>query len=53
LEYVFSGAWERSGNYIITVSKPGYQTYTSSVITVTSDVCHVIPQQIEVVLVAN
>lgn len=41
---VFSGAWERQGNYILTVSKDGYQTYTSETITVAADVCHVIQQ---------
>ncbi len=43
-EPVFSGAYEREGNYTITVSKSGYVTYTSEIISVTSDVCHVIPQ---------
>ena len=41
---VFSGAWERRGNYVLTVSKESYQTFTSVTITVTADVCHVIPQ---------
>lgn len=41
---VFSGAWERQGSYVLTVSKEGYQPYTSETITVTADVCHVIPQ---------
>ena len=50
---VFSGAYERQGTYIITVSKDGYQTYTSAPITVTADVCHVIPQQVHVVLQSN
>ncbi len=44
-EPVFSGAYERVGNYTITVSKSGYITQTSEMITVTADVCHVIPQQ--------
>lgn len=43
---VFSGAWERKGDYILTVTKAGYQNYTSETITVESDVCHVIPQNI-------
>ena len=50
---IFSGAYEREGNYIIIVSKEGYQTYSTESITVTRDVCHVIPQQIHVVLVPN
>lgn len=50
LDPIFSGAYERPGNYILTVSKQGYQTYTSSVISVTRDECHVIPQKIHVTL---
>ena len=49
-EPIFSGAYEREGNYTITVSKTGYVTYTSEVISVTSDVCHVIPQQRTILL---
>jgi hypothetical protein len=49
-EPIFSGAYEREGNYTITVSKSGYVTYTSEVISVTSDVCHVIPQQRTILL---
>lgn len=48
---IFSGAWERDGSYVLTVSKSGYQTYTSETITVTSDVCHVIPQNRTVALI--
>ncbi len=47
---VFSGAWERAGIYIITVSGVGYVTFVSDAITVTADECHVIPQQIQIVL---
>lgn len=50
---IFVGAYERQGNYIITVSKDGYQTYTSEIISITRDECHVIPEQIHVVLVPN
>ena len=46
----FIGAYERKGNYILTVTKNGYKTYISNSITVTADRCHVIPQQINVVL---
>jgi hypothetical protein len=49
----FIGAFERQGNYIITVSKEGYQTYTSELTIITRDQCHVIPEQIHVALVAN
>jgi hypothetical protein len=47
---IFSGAYERQGTYIITVSKPGYVTYTSLPITVTADECHVISQSLQVEL---
>jgi hypothetical protein len=47
---IFSGAYERQGTYIITVSKPGYVTYTSLPITVTADECHVISQNLLVEL---
>lgn len=47
---VFSGAWEREGNYIVTVMKSGYQTYTSETIKVGADVCHVIPHNLTVQL---
>ncbi|WP_291137567.1 hypothetical protein [Flavobacterium sp. UBA7663] len=49
-EPIFSGAYEREGNYTITVSKTGYVTFTSEVVSVTSDVCHVIPQQRTILL---
>lgn len=45
---VFSGAWERRGTYVLSVSKPGYQTFTSDPIAVDADVCHVIPQNVTV-----
>jgi hypothetical protein len=47
---VFSGAWERAGTYIVTVSGVGYITFVSGAITVARDECHVIPQQLQVVL---
>jgi hypothetical protein len=50
---IFFGAWERIGTYIITVSKEGYQTYTTAPITLTADQCHVIPQFINVALIQN
>lgn len=49
-ENVFTGAWERPGNYIIKVTKEGYTTYNSSVVTITSDICHVISKQLNVSL---
>lgn len=53
LEYSFAGAGERAGTYTVTVSKDGYQTYTSSPIIVTRDVCHVITQSLTVNLQSN
>jgi len=50
---VFIGAWERVGTYVVTVSKEGYQTFTSEPVVVTADVCHVIPQQVTVELQPN
>ena len=47
---IFSGAYERPGIYIITVTKPGRQTYVSQPIIITRDVCHVIPNNLSVVL---
>lgn len=47
---IFSGAYERQGTYIITVSKLGYVSYTSAPITVTADECHVIAQSLLVEL---
>lgn len=46
----FAGAWEREGNYILTVSAQGFTTFVSETITVASDECHVIPQQVEISL---
>ena len=50
---IFTGAHERTGNYTITVTKEGYQTNTFGPITVTKNVCHVITQQVQVVLIPN
>lgn len=47
---VFSGAYEREGTYIISVSGAGYVTFVSGAILVTADECHVIPQQLQVIL---
>lgn len=46
----FIGAGERPGNYVITVSKAGYQTYTSPVVTVDADECHVLTETLNVAL---
>ena len=47
---VFIGAGERPGTYIINVTSPNYESYISGPIVVTSDICHVIPQIIEIML---
>ena len=47
---VFSGAWERQGTYMVTVSGIGYTTFVSETILVTADECHVITQQLQVAL---
>lgn len=46
----YAGAFERQGNYFITVTKEGYKTYTSEKITVTADECHVIAKTLQVML---
>lgn len=47
---VFVGAGERAGSYILTVSKDGYETFTSEVITLKRDECHVISKEVTVAL---
>ena len=47
-DWVFSGAYERPGNYTITVTCEGYQTYISQLIPIARDQCHVIPRQLQV-----
>lgn len=46
----FYGAFERKGNYILTVSKEGYKTYTSGVIEVDADQCHVLTEKVTIAL---
>jgi hypothetical protein len=41
-----SGAYERPGTYTVIVRHPGYRDFVKSGVTVTKDVCHVIPVQI-------
>ncbi len=53
LEYAFVGAGERAGTYVVTITKAGYQTYTSAPIVLTQDECHVIPQSLTVNLQSN
>ena len=50
----FIGAFERTGTYTITVSGDGYETFMSDMpITVDSDICHVITERREIMLVSN
>ncbi len=49
----FIGAGERAGSYIIEITSNDYQTYTSDIIVVNEDECHVIPQALEVLLQTN
>ncbi|MFO0089419.1 MAG: hypothetical protein ACK518_01155, partial [bacterium] len=53
LEYTFVGAGERAGTYVVTVTKAGFQTFTSAPIVLTRDECHVIPQSLTVNLQPN
>lgn len=46
----FYGAFERKGNYILTASKEGYKTYTSGVIQVNADRCHVFTEKVTIAL---
>ena len=46
----FYGAFERQGSYIISVYKEGYAEYTSDVIEVGADRCHVITEEVIVEL---
>ena len=48
---VFIGAWERKGTYDVIVTKDGYQTFNSSPLTVTADICHVIPVELTVEMI--
>lgn len=46
----FIGAGERAGTYILTITSPDYDTYTSESIIVSADDCHVITEVIELTL---
>lgn len=45
---IFSGAYEREGNYTVVVSGARYKTVTKAGLNVTKDECHVIPQQVTI-----
>lgn len=49
----FIGAGERPGNYVIEVNSTEYQTFTSGLIQVEADECHVITQVVEFQLIPN
>lgn len=49
----FIGAGERPGNYIIEINGPNYQSFTSDVIFVDADQCHVIAEVVEFLLQPN
>lgn len=45
-----AGVWERAGNYQVSVSLPGYTTWTNDAVVVTENVCHVNPIKLDVYL---
>lgn len=49
----FLGAGERPGNYVLEITAEGYEDYTSEIIQVDSDECHVIPKVLEIMLQPN
>ncbi len=48
-----AGVVERPGTYEVTVSKPGFVTWSARNITVTADECHVIPVTLQANLIAS
>lgn len=49
----FVGAGERAGDYTLEVVAEGYEHFTSNVIRVGEDECHVIPELVELELQPN
>ncbi|MCB0461279.1 MAG: hypothetical protein R2816_08965 [Flavobacteriaceae bacterium] len=49
----FLGAGERPGSYVLEIIAEGYENYTSEIIQVDSDECHVIPGILEIILQPN
>lgn len=47
-DFIYSGAYEREGNYIVTVDAYGYKEFVSESIAITSDECHVIGKTLEI-----
>lgn len=50
---MFIGAGERPGNYTIEVTSLNYESFTSEVIQVGADECHVIGESVEIILQPN
>ena len=51
--FIYSGAYEREGNYIVSVNAYGYKEFVSESIAITSDECHVIGKTLEVDLLKD
>ncbi len=49
----YSGAGERPGSYILKITGNEYQNYISEIIEVGTDVCHVIPELVQIDLQPN
>lgn len=49
----YAGAWERPGAYILKANKLGYKAYTSDIILVEKDECHVLPKTYTIALRSN
>lgn len=49
----FIGAGERSGSYIIKVMAINYQDFISEMIVIYADECHVIPENLEILVESN
>lgn len=50
---VFEGAYERTGTYVFTVEKDGYQTLVTDGFVVNRNACHVITQNLTLDLAPN
>lgn len=47
---VFAGAYEQTGTFTLSASRPGYHPSTTAPVTVTKDECHVIAQSVTLTL---
>ena len=52
-QIIYGGAFERPGNYTLTITHAGYQKAVMQAIEVTKDECHVITRKLEVRLQPN